>query len=307
MIGGVFEHDEKLARWFAEHKQVITVAEAEALGVGHDALQRRYEAGLLVRDKRAVYRSAGVPAGFASSLRAALGAAGPDAWVSGPSLMRIYGTRGEWSARPEITVLGCDHPEIPGVRVRRIDRIDEQDVRVHHGFPALAPPLGLLTLGASVPRGKVEVAVHDMVFQGHTALPQLVDVLKRYAARGRNGVADFRHGIRSLDPRGRATQTNMELEILRVVRHAGLLEPELQLPVVDGDGRRRRLDLAWPGRMLDVETDGDRWHTSTRDRAEMQRRDAALRAVGYEIVRLDSAEAEDRRLVIDRLRPFFDV
>ena len=76
--------------------------------------------------------------------------------------------------------------------------------------------------------------------------------------------------------------------------------------MVDGDGRKRKLDLAWPERVLDLETDGDRWHTSRRDRQAMKVRDAALRAVGYDVVRVDSDDVEhDLRGVIARLRPFF--
>jgi very-short-patch-repair endonuclease len=198
------------------------------------------------------------------------------------------------------------HLVLPGVRVRRIDRVLPTDVHRRHGLPVLSPPLALLTLGASAPKWKVETAVHDMVFQRFTALPQLIDVLKRYGGPGRRGTTAFRAAVRSLDKRGRATQTNLELRVLQAVRAAGLPEPELQVRVVDGDGRNRRLDLAWPDRRLDLELDGDRWHTSDGDRKAMKVRDAALGAVGYQVVRVDSDEV-DRDLpgVITRLRPWF--
>lgn len=302
----MFEHDEALARWFAQHGEVITVGQAAALGVGPEAMKRRADAGVLVREHHGVYRPAAVPAAFGVALHAAVAAARGDAWVSGHSLMRLFGTRGTWSDTPEITVLGAAHHDIPGVRVRRIDRIDPRDTATRAGLPILGPPLGLLTLGASTPPWKVESAVHDMVFQRHTTKARLVDVLKRYGGSGRNGVAAYRAGIRSLDRNGRATQTNLELANLRGIRAAGFPEPELQLAVVDGDGRRRRLDIAWPDRMVDLETDGDRWHTSAADRREMARRDAALEAVGYAVVRVDSDEVEHRmREVIAKLRPFF--
>ena len=302
----MFEHDNALAKWFAEHGQVITVGQAAELGVGPEAMKRRARAGVLVREHQGVYRPAAVPPAFEVALLAGIAAARADAWASGHSLMRLYGVRGTWSDTPEITVLGAAHHDIPGVRVRRIDRIDRRDTATRGGLPVLGPPLGLLTLGASAPAWKVESAVHDMVFQGFTTKARLVDVLKRYAGSGRNGVASFRRGIRSLDRNGKATQTNLELAGLRGIRAAGLPEPELQLPVVDGDGRRRRLDIAWPDRMLDLETDGDRWHTSAADRREMKRRDAALRAVGYTVVRADSDEIEHRmRVVLATLAPFF--
>lgn len=303
---GMFEHDAKLTRWFAANGGIVDVRSAASIGVDVDAVLRRHAAGLLVREHHGVYRDAGRPASFDTDLRAALAAAGDDAYVSGHSLMRLYDVRGAWSATPEITVLGDRHLDLPGVKVRRLDRIEDRDLRRRHGLLGLAPPLGLLTLGASAPRHKVEVATHDMVFQRHTAVPQLIDALKRYEGKGRWGVASYRHSIRSLDDEGRATQTNMELDALRVLRQAGLPEPRLQLPVVDGDGRRRKLDIAWPDQLLDLETDGDRWHTSTRDRRAMEVRDAALRAIGYEVVRVDSDDvAHHLDALVPRLRSFF--
>lgn len=304
----MFEHDRRLATWFAEHDSIVTVAEAAALGVDHDALLRRHDAGLLVREHHGVYRDAAVPDTFSSSIRAAIGAAGDGAFVAGHSLMRLYGVRGEWSARPEIAVLGSDdHLHLEGVRVRRIDRVLPGDIHRRNGLPVLAPALGLLALGASAPPWKVETAVHDMVFMGHTARSVLLRTLKEYGASGRNGVTAFRNAVRTLDPKGRATQTNMELSIVRaIVDVPAVPEPHLQLPVVDGDGRKRKLDLAWPDHGLDVETDGDRWHLNPRDKAEMKRRDAALRAVGFDVWRFDSDEvASALPVIVGRLRRFF--
>lgn len=200
-----------------------------------------------------------------------------------------------------------DHTRLDGVRVRRIDRIEPADRTRRRGLPALSPPLGLLTLGASAPPWKVETAIHDMVFQGHTARPLLLGALKVYGGSGRDGVAAYRDGVRSLDPKGRATQTDMEVRTIRTITaDPSIPEPHLQLPVVDGDGRKRRLDLAWPEHGLDLETDGDRWHLNPRDKREMQRRDRALAAVGYETWRIDTDDV-DHRLpeVVARLRRFF--
>ncbi|MDQ3294120.1 MAG: endonuclease domain-containing protein, partial [Actinomycetota bacterium] len=73
---------------------------------------------------------------------------------------------------------------------------------------------------------------------------------------------------------------------------AGAPEPLLQAPVVDADGRRRRLDLAWPERSLDVETDGDRWHLNPADRRAMTDRDRALAAAGTKTLRFSSSDLE---------------
>lgn len=303
----MFEHDARLARWFADNQSIISITEAAALGVGDRALHRRHAAGLVEREHPGVYRDAAVPRTATTRLRAAL-AARPTAFVSGHSLMRLYDVRGEWSDRPEITLLGSDeHVPLDGVRMHRIDRIEPHDRHRRHGLPVLAPPLGLLTLGASAPPWKVKTAVHDMVFQGHTAVPLLVRALKQYAASGRNGVTSFRAGVRSLDKGGRATQTNLELVVLDPIHAAPAIpEPHVQHLVVDGDGAKRRLDIAWPEHGLDLEVDGDRWHLSARDKSAMRVRDRALAAVGYETWRVDSDQvAHDLPALIRRLCRFF--
>jgi hypothetical protein len=288
----MFEHDAKLTRWSADHDGVVSLRAAADLGVDEDAVRRRARAGLLVREHAGIYRHVGTPASFETALRAAVDAAGGLGYVSGPSLMRLYGTRGEWTDRPELTLVGTEHLELPGVRIRRIDRLERRDVGRRAGLPTLSPPLGLLLLGASASAWKVSTAVHDMVFQGFTTRPRLVDVLARYGGRGRRGTTAFRKAVKSLDPNGRATQTNLELKLLAAIQAAGLPPPLVQHVVVDGDGRKRRLDLAWPAKQLDCETDGDRWHLNPADRADMATRDAALAKAGWRTERVGAGEVD---------------
>lgn len=305
----MFGHDERLARWFAANQGIITTAIAADLDIGEDALLRRHRAGLLVREHHGVYRSATVPASPETRIRAAVEAAGAGAFVSGHSLMRVFDARGEWSDTPEITLLGTEHLELEGVRIRRIDRIQPYDIGRRHGMPILSVPLGLLTLGASASPWKVQTAVHDLVFQRHTARPLLIRAVKDYGGRGRRGMTSFRKAVNSLDPKGRATQTNLELTVVRAIADDGRIpEPHLQFPVLDADGTKRKLDLAWPDHGLDLETDGDRWHLNPTDKAEMQRRDAALLRVGYEVWRVDSDDVPgELAALLRRLRMFFGI
>jgi very-short-patch-repair endonuclease len=261
---------------------------AELLDVGatEDQIDYRVWDRTLLTIHLGVYRHAAAPVSWEGTLRAATLAAGSRLGLaSGPSAMRLYGIRGTWSAQPEIIVPGTQRFELEGVHVRRIDQIDLLDMAAYLGIPVLSAPLALLLVGAGASERKVESAVHDAVHLGLTNRDELLEVLDRYAGRGRRGVAKFRRAVQSLPTDGRATERNLELDMVRLLRGNGLPPPRVQFPVRDVHGVRRRLDLAYPEAKLDIETDGDRWHTMRRDRRADRGRDDALEAVGWEVQR----------------------
>jgi very-short-patch-repair endonuclease len=299
----MFDVDVAMAAWMGDRFGVASRSELKKLGLSDKQIDRRLSGGLLERIHCDVYRHlASVPASEAQ-IRAAVLAGGPMAWASGRSAMQLYGTRGRWDGQPEITILGCEWPDVSGVDVRRIDRIATQDHTHRFGIPVLAPPLALLLLGASESDRRVHVAVHDLVFQRLTARRHLVDVLTRYGGRGRRGTTKFRKAVRSLDRDGRASQTNLELDLLRLLAIHDLPTPQLQLPVLDADGMTRKLDLGFSEQMLDVETDGDRWHLNLYDRAADRRRDRALEAIGWDVQRYGSNDVHvDPGAMLARIR-----
>jgi very-short-patch-repair endonuclease len=260
--------------------------ELRAIGVSDEQIDYRVAESTLLPIHDSVYRHAAAPWTLEGALRAAVLAARPDiALVSGPSAMRLYGVRGVWDDVPEIIVAGDHRHLLRGVNVRRIDQIDALDIGMHLGIPALSVSLALLLLGATESERKVETAMHDAVYLRLTTRPELVAVLDRYAARGRRGVTKFRKALKALPADGKVTERNLELDLVQLLRLHGLPEPRLQYEVFDANGVRRRLDLAYPDAMLDIEADGDRWHKSEIDRRRDAHRDLALEAVGWQVQR----------------------
>ena len=79
-----------------------------------------------------------------------------------------------------------------------------------------------------------------------------------------------------------------ELEIfgvLHVFRHPGLPGCIQQHRVTLLDGRRVRLDAAWPALRVAVELDGHRFHSSREARERDMRRDTGLAALGWVVLR----------------------
>jgi len=278
--------DLTIASWAGDRLGVAGRRELLRIGVTPDEIEYRVTDGTLIPLHEGVYRHAGSPASFEGAVRAAVLGAEPDlALASGPSSMRLYGIRGVWSESVEVMVAGSRRHLLEGVRLRRLDQIDALDISTRLGIPVLSAPLALLLLGATESERKVETAVHDAVHLGLVTRSSLFAVLDRYAARGRRGVTKFRAALDSLPSDGTATERNLELDMLRLLRLSGLPRPKVQWRVVDADGVCRRLDLAYPDVKLDVETDGDRWHRYRRDRRSDRRRDDALEALGWEVQR----------------------
>ena len=286
--------DQIIASWAGDHLGIASLRELRDLGLTDDQIEYRvWDRTLLVVHER-VYRHAGSPMAWEGTVRAAVLGADPDlALASGPSSMKLYGIRGVWSERPEVMVAGSRRHLLEGVRLRRLDQIDALDISIRLGIPVLSAPLALLLLGATESERKVETAVHDAVHLGLATRADLFAVLDRYAARGRRGVTKFRAALDSLPTDGTATETNLELDMVRLLRVSGLPPPKVQYPVVDADGIRRRLDVAYPEAKLDIETDGDRWHKIPRDRRSDRRRDAALKALGWEVQRYGSDDIHE--------------
>jgi len=286
--------DQMIAVCAGDRFGVVTRAELLELGVSGHEIDHRVRDRTLLPVHEGVYRHVAAPPSWPGRIRAAVLAAAPSlAMASGPSAMRLYGIRGVWLERPEITVAGAQSHDLRGVRVRRIDQVDLLDVTVRFGIQILSVPLALLALGATESERKVETAVHDAVHLHLATRADLFAVLDRYAARGRRGVTKFRAALDSLPTDGTATETNLELDMVRLLRVSGLPRPKVQYRVVDADGIRRRLDVAYPEAMLDIETDGDRWHTMGRDRRLDRRRDAALEALGWEVQRYGEADIHE--------------
>ncbi len=290
------EHiDRRIGIQAAHSFGVVTLEELAAYGVSVEQVHHRVRSRRLAPLQPGVYRVAGAPRCWEGELLAAVVAAGTGAYASHHSAARLMGLRGGYADRPELTIVGPRLPLLHDARVHRIDRLDEVDRSRRFGIPCLAPPVALLGLGSRVSERTLHNAVHDAVFQGITTTPLLVDVLRRLGGRGRRGTAPLRRALLTLPIRGRrATETGLELDLARLLRVHGLPEPELQYRVTDGNGEARRLDLAYPVQRVDLEADGDRWHTSALDQADDERRDAAIAAIGYTVLRFTDSDIHHR-------------
>lgn len=201
---------------------------------------------------------------------AALLACGEGALLSHHSAVTLWRLRAG-TARPiHLTLIGDrGRPKLVGVRIHRSLTIGPRDIRIHEGLPVTSPARALLDVSPALTDRDVERLVDEGVFARRiVTIDEIADVLARAGNHpGRARLARVA-GCRT---RSTATDSPPEEQLLRLIRAAGLPEPELQAPVLD-----YRLDFFWPRLRLAVEVDAYGTHGSRARFEADRRRDARL-------------------------------
>jgi very-short-patch-repair endonuclease len=153
------------------------------------------------------------------------------------------------------------------------------DADTIEGIPVTSVRRTLLDLGSVVPLDRLEKAVERALFRGLTNPAALWAYLDHVGRQGRRGVQALRT---VLEARGRVApaESDLETEMLQLMRRAGLPDPARQHEVVVA-GRRFRVDLAYPELMIAIEVDGDEPHFGARATDYDSTRDGLLQLGGW--------------------------
>ncbi len=274
--------DVQLAKLAARQHLVVTRQQALLLGMTRRQVDRRVEAGGLIVVHNGVYRIVGAPETFEQTVMAACLSSGGVA--SHRAATQLWGLRGVEDSPVEITVQRKQHHDLAGVIVHRSGLLTPADVTRRAGIPVTKPARTVLDLGAVAPH-LVEGAAEDALFKRLVNVAGLWHVLDTAGAQGRGGSGVLRQLLITRDPALAPTESVLEDEIYAVLRRFNLPEPARQYPVARPGRKPLRLDIAYPEALLDIEGDGARWHTSTRDIQRDRERTNYLVAHGWGILR----------------------
>jgi hypothetical protein len=146
----------------------------------------------------------------------------------------------------------------------------------HRGLPITTPAQTLIDLAATAPEGTVRYALATAEYRRLLTVSSLAQALPR----GRRGSPALRAAIRSHEPRLAQTRSRLERHFIALCERYRIPLPEVSVPF-----QGYTIDVMWRQNKLAVELDGYDNHSTPGQIAADRRRDLALRAAGFVVVR----------------------
>jgi hypothetical protein len=195
----------------------------------------------------------------------------------------------------DLTVRAPQQVRLPDVRVHRITELELEDV-VHfaNGLRVTTPARTLFDLAALVSPGVLGSATQDALNRRLCTPWSLGDVGERMIRQGRPGSTAFRRLIDGRAAALPAVGSDGELLLATALEASGLPPLTRQFEVALESGGTIRLDLALPLERFAVQVDDPAWHASPVALQRDHARDLLLRADGWDVVRVTSADVCDR-------------
>jgi very-short-patch-repair endonuclease len=228
--------------------------------------------GRLLRLHRRVFALGHTTLSLKGRLWAALLYADPDAVLSHTTAAWVWSLIQTEPARVHITVPGRRR-SLPDVRVHH-----SRQVAVVHcrGFPVTPVARTLVDLAATLPASQIRRALAEADFRGLLDPVDAEDAMKS----GRPGSKALRAALRSHMPELAETLSELEERFLELCERAQLPTPEVNARV-----GRMRVDALWREERIAVELDGAAAHRGWAALRRDRRRELALRAAGFQVVR----------------------
>jgi very-short-patch-repair endonuclease len=278
------EKERSLFHHAARNYGVFHREEARSLGYSDSAIGRLVATGRVERLWPSVFRLASAPATVGQRARAATLYVGKGAWLSHRWAAVHHGMTDGVSGSVEI-LTDRERRSRPGLKIRRVKDMPCHDVRTLRSIPVTNTIRTMIDLAAVLPAQRLEAVLDDCIWRGFVAVPRLIHRLNDLGSRGRKGAKLLRELLAERDDGCPIPLNVLERKFLKVLRTAGLDEPEKQASVPAEGSGRWRLDFAYPHHKVLIEVDGGRWHSGKQQASRDRRRDNVMNIRGWTVLR----------------------
>lgn len=252
--------DRAIATLAGAQHGVVTTAQLAAAGIGRRGVAHRVAHGRLTPVLRGVYRVGPVAAPYGREMAAVLATEGV---LGHHTAAAIWGFRPPHDGDIHIVISGRTARSRSGLQIHRSRSLD---AAVHNGLPLTTPARTLHDLAPLLPQRELDRAVEETVIRG---LARLEELTTRPALR------------RATIVEPQLTRSEAERRLQELIRAARLPRPQTNTRVAGWE-----VDALWPAHKLIVEVDGFAFHGTRAAFERDRRKDAALTAAGYRVVRI---------------------
>lgn len=179
-----------------------------------------------------------------------------------------------------------------GVIVHRSVDLLEHDLTWVDGIPATTPERTIVDLGLIFPETEVMRMLRHAIATDMVNRRDVWALRRRVGKSGRNGAGVIGRCLEALPDLAEYTESGLEVMFLEMCEEYGVPHPALQHPVVV-NGRRYRLDFAYPQQRVFVEVDGRLHHSGLSQIAHDDGRQNDLVASGWQPLRFVYEQLRD--------------
>ncbi|HEY8710907.1 MAG TPA: type IV toxin-antitoxin system AbiEi family antitoxin domain-containing protein [Burkholderiaceae bacterium] len=279
--------DRHIAQVAHHHHGIVSKTQLLAAGLSESSIDLRLASGRLHRMHRGAY-AVGFPAAtWEAKVMAAVLAGGPHAVAGRRTAMYLMDIMPRVRNMPIEIMVPRQRP-IAAVTWIRTGTLRPDETSVSRNVPAVGTPRMLVDLGYVMTKFQLTRIICQVAFRHLLNLDATKDCYDRN--RTRRGNSMLPDAIRLYLSGSSGTGSVLEDEYLEVTRIAGLPEPLVtpRLPLLPGFGELE-VDTCYSQARLVVEIDG-KSHLLPPSQATDQHRDALLRAAGYQVLRVTSAD-----------------
>ena len=184
----------------------------------------------------------------------------------------------------DVTVRYPHQGSCQGVLVHRSRDVVAGVVTSIDGIPVTTASRTICDLGLVVPPWDVRRALEHALATGVVTRQQVEAVRWGVSEHGRTGVSAVDEALLAIPQNATAAESGPEVRLLSLLQQAGLEAPVPQHRV-RVDGRRYRLDLAYPDAKLAIEYDGESFHSTPMQKASDRTRQERLERAGWRVLR----------------------
>ncbi len=288
---------------------IVSRSQLHELEISTAQVSRARKAGLIIDVTSRTIRLRSSPDTFLSRCTAVSLHLGARGFLAGATAGRLHGLREMSHTSIDVIVPIRDRPELPGwVELRRSNWFDaRRDRRSLDGGAAVAEPHRMLyDLAARLDDRRFQRAAEDCWHLKLLTPKSAAAYLGRHRRMGKDGTLRMQRWLDLAIDAKRPAESGLELDLLEALRAVGLPEPIRQHTLRLQNGKRIRVDFAWPDLRLCVEPGHSWWHGGDEGiRRDNERRLGAL-AIGWETVQLDESLRRDPAQTAAKVRAVYD-